>query len=81
MGIIRILFLADTHLGTVVERFRIRGSQRKGWAADIIIGKMFGEFDIKAAGEGPPVLNNKNRLTENNYLLSDSDCVLLRLIY
>jgi hypothetical protein len=34
---------------------------------------MFCEFDIKAAGEGPPVLYKKNKPTENNYLLSDSD--------
>jgi hypothetical protein len=48
MGIIRILFLADTHLGTVVQRFGIRVSLSKGWAADIIIDEMFYEFDIKA---------------------------------
>jgi hypothetical protein len=55
------------------SEFEFRREKAGGWTADIIIGKMLGEFDIKAAGEGPPVLYKKNRPTENNYLLSDSD--------
>jgi hypothetical protein len=38
----------------------IRISQSRGWAADINIGERFCEFDIKTAGSGQQVLNNKH---------------------